>query len=514
VLRSRVALAVLLVAGVAQAGSLETLVMPGPVAAKHAEIESECGKCHDAFHGERQRTLCLDCHDEVAVDQRARAGYHGRHPAAANADCRSCHAEHRGRDADLLGLDRAGFDHAATDFALAGRHAQVACEQCHAAGKPYREAPSACADCHDDVHAGAMGADCASCHDAGGWRGAEFDHVRTEFPLTGSHAGVRCGLCHAEGAYADTPRDCGACHAVDDAHEGRFGTGCGSCHGTADWKQESFDHARDTRFALHGKHAEVRCEACHTGGFERDLATDCLSCHRSDDVHEGRNGPRCGECHGAAAWTPARFDHAARTQFALAGAHAPLACEACHTGPLHEQRLETRCVACHRSDDPHEGQQGESCEQCHDASGWHEKVRFDHDLARFPLLGMHAVTACESCHTTAAYRGTATACIDCHRDDDRHEGGLGARCETCHNPNAWAAWRFDHAAQTDFALQGAHAELACTSCHHPAKPGAALAPVALDCGSCHEPDDPHRGDLGRDCGRCHTQDDWREVSVR
>ncbi|RIK90852.1 MAG: cytochrome C [Proteobacteria bacterium] len=502
-------------AGPAQAGVFETLVMPGPVAKAHADIEGECAKCHEPFRAEAQRGLCLDCHDAVAADQRERAGYHGKHPVAAKAECRSCHGEHRGRDADVAGLDRAAFDHAMSDFALEGLHATVRCAACHAAGKPFRDAGRACGDCHGDAdpHRGELGRDCAKCHDAGGWAGARFDHATTDFALAGRHAEVRCGACHA-GGYASTPADCGSCHLVDDAHRGRYGTRCGDCHAAAGWKEAAFDHARDTRFALAGRHAEIACEGCHASGFEKALATDCASCHRADDVHEGRHGSRCGDCHGAAAWTPARFDHDVRTKFALAGAHRGLACESCHTRPAHEQALATTCISCHRDDDAHEGQQGESCERCHVAAGWREQVRFDHDLARFPLLGMHAVTACESCHTTAAHRGTATACSDCHRDDDAHGGAFGARCESCHNPNAWAAWRFDHAVQAHFALEGAHAELACASCHQPASEGGALRAIATDCGSCHEADDRHQGDLGRDCGRCHGQADWRDVRVR
>lgn len=499
-----------------RAGVLETLVMPGPVAAAHADVESQCAKCHEPFHAEAQRGLCLDCHDEVAADQREGRGFHGRHPVAAKAECRSCHGEHDGRDADIVGLDRAAFDHGATDFALEGRHGAVRCEGCHAAGRPFRETNAACADCHGeaDPHRGALGAQCADCHDAGGWRGARFDHAETEFPLDGLHRDVGCAQCHASG-YEATPTACSSCHLVNDAHRGRYGPRCEDCHTTAGWQEPSFDHARDTRFALAGRHAEVECEACHRGGFEAKPATDCLSCHRPDDVHEGRNGPRCGECHGAAAWTPARFDHDARTEFPLAGAHRELRCEACHTGPLHEQKLATACVDCHRKEDPHAGDLGDSCERCHVASGWREQVRFDHDLARFPLLGMHAVTACESCHASGAYRAAETACIDCHRDDDAHRAAFGGGCESCHNPNAWQAWRFDHAAQAHFALEGAHEELACESCHHaPAPAGASIAKLASDCAACHERDDRHQGDFGRDCGRCHQQGDWREVNVR
>jgi hypothetical protein len=233
---------------------------------------------------------------------------------------------------------------------------------------------------------------------------------------------------------------------LNDVHRGRFGAKCESCHGTSRWKTQSFDHARNTRFALTGKHATAACEACHVGGlYERKLATDCLSCHRGDDVHQGRNGARCEECHGAAAWKPARFDHDRDTKFPLRGAHRVATCEACHTGNVHERKPGSDCVACHERDDVHRGQQGRDCARCHGESGWKERVAFDHDLARFPLLGLHAVVNCEECHATAEYRGTARECVACHAKVDTHEQRLGPKCELCHTPNDWKVWKFDHA---------------------------------------------------------------------
>ena len=51
-----------------QVRSIERLVMSGPVAAAHADIESTCGSCHVAFSRERQNSLCLDCHEDVGRD--------------------------------------------------------------------------------------------------------------------------------------------------------------------------------------------------------------------------------------------------------------------------------------------------------------------------------------------------------------------------------------------------------------------------------------------------------------
>jgi hypothetical protein len=227
-------------------------------------------------------------------------------------------------------------------------------------------------------------------------------------------------------------------------------------------------------------------------------------------VHEGRNGARCEDCHGSAAWKPATFDHDRATKFPLRGGHRRTSCESCHTGSLHEQKLETTCVSCHRSQDPHQGQQGDDCGKCHGENGWKEKVAFDHELVRFPLLGLHAVVACEECHASAAFRGTDRTCVGCHAKVDAHERRLGQACEACHNPNGWKLWKFDHATQTSFALHGAHESVSCESCHR--EPVTGKISLSKTCFSCHVADDPHRGGFGRRCEDCHVEGGWDDLS--
>jgi hypothetical protein len=41
---------------------------------------------------------------------------------------------------------------------------------------------------------------------------ADFDHVETRFPLTGSHRRESCESCHADGLFAGTPARCELCH--------------------------------------------------------------------------------------------------------------------------------------------------------------------------------------------------------------------------------------------------------------------------------------------------------------
>ncbi len=493
----------------ASANPLERLVMPGKLVEAHADIESDCSACHGRAKGLPQSALCLDCHTDVADDIDASNGFHGRFDPARKNDCVACHTDHEGRDADIVGLDAGLFDHSFTDFALRGAHALAPCASCHTPGKSFSEAPGDCHGCHadDDVHAGGLGNACGDCHNASAWNRVAFDHATTGFRLTGGHATVGCQDCHRDNDFEAARPSCVSCHAVDDVHDGAKGSACAQCHVTSSWKTLSFDHAAETGFPLMAGHGGLACQACHSSpDFKDDAEPACVSCHASDDHHQGRNGNQCDRCHTPAGWRDADFDHD-ETAFALTGAHVGLECSQCHkrTG---EAAAPTTCEGCHAVDDVHAGQLG-ACEGCHATASWRGKIRFDHDLSSFPLIGMHASTACGACHQSPRYHDTGSACFDCHAEADIHDGSLGTDCQNCHTPNDWAIWDFDHAA-TSFPLLGAHAELGCGACH--ADGGALHNGYSTDCGSCHRNDDPHDGQFGRDCGRCHTSRDFAELS--
>jgi hypothetical protein len=500
----------------AAAGPLERLLMPGEVSRAHAKWESDCSKCHDRGNQTpaRQTVLCLDCHKDTAKDLSTRHGFHG-HALKPDAACGACHTEHKGRGADIVRFDRAAFDHAITGYALDGRHATTGCDACHAAGKPYRAAPVTCFGCHEqqDSHKGKLGKECGSCHNTRSFAGkSKFDHSKTHFPLKAAHERAACDACHRDPSYKNTPRECVACHARDDAHKGARGPVCSDCHSSDKWKQSLFDHNRDTDYALNGAHAKIACDACHrSGDLHATVADRCAVCHAADDRHGGRFGDDCAACHNEQKWKEARYDHAAKANFPLTGRHEKVDCHACHAGPVSGPKLPKDCGGCHKADDVHHGSMGTQCVACHVETGWKEKVRFDHDMTRFPLVGLHATVACEECHANRAYRNTARDCISCHKADDVHKGNLGKQCATCHNPNGWTFWQFDHGKATKFALEGAHAKLGCKSCH--VQPADEVK-LARDCGACHARDDVHHGGFGRDCARCHGSVTWRGAGVR
>ena len=494
-------------AGAPRAAPLEKLLMPGDLVEGHAKLEEDCKNCHQSFTRSNQAQLCLACHKDVNKDVAAKTGFHGRSASMAGKDCHDCHSDHKGRGADIVGLMPALFDHRETDFPLAGAHAVQECGACHAKGKRYREAAAACASCHkkDDVHRGQMGAQCQNCHTAENWGASGFDHDKTRFALRDKHRDVACAACHADAKYKGTTTSCAGCHQMQDPHGGLFGAQCGSCHGAKAWNQASFDHTTRTHFPLTGQHKTVECHACHTEQTRgKPVPKACVSCHAASDVHQGRFGQSCDKCHSAEGWQKGSFQHDRDTGFPLRGAHRTVTCDACHaTTPRKGEAKRVRgCADCHGATDPHHGQQGPLCGACHDEKSWSGQVRFDHDLTRFPLLGLHETVGCRECHADAAQKSAPMACVACHRKDDAHKGAFGERCESCHSATGWKGATFDHATMTRFPLEGAHAALACTECHR-APPGAGSA-LPTACAGCHARDDVHQGAFGTDCGRCHN----------
>jgi Tfp pilus assembly protein PilX len=125
---------------------------------------------------------------------------------------------------------------------------------------------------------------------------------------------------------------------------------------------------------------------------------------------------------------------------------------------------------------------------------------------------MHAAVQCEECHLSNAYAETKSDCNQCHVDDDVHKTKLGTDCASCHNPNSWNTWLFDHDKATDFKIDGAHEELGCYDCHRTKskrKPEA-----SKDCISCHRSRDVHNRLFGGQCGNCHSTKSFKDVNIK
>jgi hypothetical protein len=486
-------------------------------------LEQDCLSCHDDAHrGEFAADRCVSCHSMTGWKPADRfdhdtAAYRltGRHrevPCAkchatdretttpeATADlrfrgipfgrCTDCHRdEHRGQFPPegcetchtAAGWSPASFDHEQSAYPLAGWHRDVRCERCHAlvtdpdssSGEQYRLLRGVryaeCSDCHRDPHEGRLGAACAGCHVAEGWRergGEVFDHERTRYPLRGRHLGLDCSKCHLPGQPLTVAgfEHCATCHR--DVHAGQFadrddGGACEGCHRVQGFRPSTYslaEHQR-SRFPLAAAHGAILCGECHrpqTRGAAvlldevsgapvapfRFESTTCEDCHR--DVHEGRlrrfmEGDGCESCHTVESWRRVAFDHAL-TGVALEGAHAKVECRGCHFRETSEGSRQARwvglgpgCNECHQ--DPHVGQFDDGggpadCRRCHTPDSW-RRLLFEHNRdSAYRLEGAHIRVSCAACHRpenvagrmTVRYRPLPMACIDCHNEPEPRE---------------------------------------------------------------------------------------------
>jgi DnaJ-class molecular chaperone len=159
------------------------------------------------------------------------------------------------------------------------------------------------------------------------------------------------------------------------------------------------------------------------------------------------------------------------------------------------------------------------CATCHSPDGWKPariSKQFRHAPRTFPLDGAHAGTPCASCHASLDFSKAQPACAQCHRDV--HSAEMGSDCAQCHTARSFADQtnlRRQHEI-TRFPLRGAHATLACASCHPAAAPGQSQyrrRPTA--CIGCHAstyravraPDHQAAG-FPQNCALCHSSATW------
>lgn len=214
---------------------------------------------------------------------------------------------------------------------------------------------------------------CSECHNVEGWKKISYDHnQKTKFILKDQHAQIKCDLCHFKNIfYKNKLQDaCVDCHKADDIHKGKEGTKCELCHYAVDWKRITFDHSKDTKYKLLGKHGGLKCEACHKDNSGKmKIGISCYSCHRKEDTHKGQQGERCELCHNENGWRQnIKFDHDL-TNFPLLGLHAVKLCGECHITTAFKD-ADTACISCHQKDDFHKATLGLDCARCHNPNGW------------------------------------------------------------------------------------------------------------------------------------------------
>lgn len=413
-----------------------------------AHTQAKCVECHrnkEPKGFERFETAaCASCHRH----QDAHCGQFGME------NCERCHVQ---------GGDRTSrFDHSLTRFKLEGAHAKPACDRCHKPARlgdsPYCKRATKytgldpqCLTCHEDIHKGELGRECAKCHTGGSdFKTLAFDHNRdSTFPLTGFHQIVECASCHPNRHFKIGEKTCFDCHQKDDAHAKVLGDECQKCHETTGGAPK-FDHDIHTKFVRRGVHAKIECQRCHflpapktkerealglqfaaiaPPGAPVDLqfraaGKACTDCH--PDPHRVRADVDCLECHGYEAWTePKRNGYHERAGFSLTGAHTVMQCGLCHRGPGQMTGRGEQCGTCHLQDDIHAGAFGNDCGRCHEQLAW-LPTRFTHDDVGYVLEGVHKTLDCRSCHLAGNYF-IGKRCYNCHLDDFRNADWHKAR---------------------------------------------------------------------------------------
>ena len=308
----------------------------------------ECIDCHqkDDKHKDTLGRDCAKCHTErswkepAGFDhQKTKFPLRGRH---VDTPCKECHADKRGtsrahpraastatrrttstaapwatsaRAATASRTGRrcpAASIHDKTKFPLRNAHATktVKCSDCHESARHFKNTPLACFSCHkrDDRHEGTLGEKCEQCP-----RRCETGACRAT--TTARHA-TRWRAAISWWPAAPATRACATArrHATATAATARTtGTRRPSAWparpatNVRAWTLWDFDHDRGTRFRLEGKHRRITCEACHAkpappGSKSAPVGSDCMACHRKDDVHEGSFGRRCEQCHDSETW--------------------------------------------------------------------------------------------------------------------------------------------------------------------------------------------------------------------
>lgn len=426
--------------------SFAQLISPGPLLKAHSHLEGikNCTKCHDSNNSVSDN-LCLSCHITIKNEWNGGTGFHAWIKKNENKNCVKCHSDHNGETFNPIRW-------------LEGTK-------------------------------------------------EKFDHKKTGYPLTGSHAKQKCENCHkpenhdpllvakdeslkSQDTFLALSVKCQSCHI--DEHRGTLGNDCESCHTTDKWKViPKFNHAK-TNFALTGKHEK----------------TDCLKCHKPVDdplTFHGKTDP----------------DY------------------------LKMKGLDFKnCTPCH--DNPHPPSMGSDCNSCHVTEGWtivKTGNKFNHDITGYPLTGEHKNLDCKTCHFEKTIQSKAdvsklvvsnflkkkmdySSCQSCHMDAHNKQfmkDGLVEMCETCHTTDRFKPSTFTETnhATTKFKLTGGHASVACIDCHRKATDkNWIFHPLKTECITCHKDIHNHqtekwmkKSETGEfQCETCHRVEDWKTIT--
>lgn len=506
----------------------------------HARIE--CRECHTKTRATKKIrptgisflrdsvSSCRTCHNKDDV--------HFFTGKFAKKDCASCHNDRSWKEASA-------FNHKSeTGYELKGKHAELTCAKCHtpkgkaSARYDWPLETKKCLSCHEDFHKNNLSqrfknGSCDKCHSETTWKITNFDHKVTGFELKGRHRALNCVECHKTNKgkhetksfdFKGLNKNCTSCH--EDYHGffkqvSQVGKGplaqCLRCHNEEDWKFSiAFEHNRDTKYPIDGKHIGLSCFKCHKPNpslpkmtppariyhFKELAVKSCETCHKNPhprDFLQRFGNAKCESCHTTAGWGQLakmnQFFNHDKTRFPLTGDHKNVKCDSCHKVEGKSQYkfkgFEKKfCITCHEN--IHVKQfskriQTTVCSDCHNTTDFAQITQFDHNKTRFKIDGDHVKLEkdCVKCHVKTEqmlptkppkpagkflFAGAKNGfCEDCHRnvhEKQFHEKFSKRPCVTCHNTNDfWPIKQFNHD-ETEFKLTGAHAKVQqCADCH-------------------------------------------------
>lgn len=514
----------------------------------------------------------------------------------SEVQCSSCHSEYSWKS-------EIKFDHNKdTTFKLEDSHAKLKCIECHLNKKKEFQyqwpqlKKMECLSCHENYHKNSFSTSissksCLTCHNQIKWNIEKFDHSIVGFNLKGKHLELRCTECHKQKNFQSLPdsnakidshnwkglkKNCNACH--NDVHF--FGTfqsksmgslnRCELCHTENEWKPKvQFDHNKQTKFLIDGKHSELKCNSCHFPGRSKlnsksilpqfrniqtsiyqfkDINTkSCNTCHTNPHLgvfSDKRAKMSCTSCHNTEGWnlekSGSMFDHS-KTRFPLIEAHAKVDCKSCHLKEgkntyKFDLSKQSGCIECHENNhvnDMSKKFSSKSCTDCHDQDKWKvfekKNYLFDHSNTRFMLTGKHLELKCSECHQETSIhhrqylfsKSDQKFCVSCHENvhkDQFSKEFLNQSCSECHSTqNFTNRLVFDHSS-TEYPLRGKHLEIKCSLCHTNKMELGAFPSgkkrsqfqfsklSTSECLLCHT--DKHKGQFGSSCSKCHNEKNW------
>jgi hypothetical protein len=226
---------------------------------RHAEVW-----CHDCHKGvEKPEYKCSNCH-QVPMEPHF------------GDQCENCHSP--------AGFDQADLGDFQHPVALEGKHAELECVACHAAGK---ELAFDCAGCHEPPSDTHFGPNCQDCHTPAGFEGATLPPELHPVPLVGAHQRATCAVCHAEGQRVPE-YVCSNCHKPPENH---LPGSCDACHTPEGWAESATRITSVASKIPHQLAGMANCLLCHAADKAKPFPSNhtayvldqCTLCHKPED---------------------------------------------------------------------------------------------------------------------------------------------------------------------------------------------------------------------------------------